>query len=75
MTTVRDNKNLRTVRATWLAEKMDINYAKANAMVHKFRGLTRAESTEVNSIIKKEARAPLYLKNKTLGAKKAWYKK
>ncbi|MBN1597797.1 MAG: hypothetical protein JW894_05845 [Bacteroidales bacterium] len=66
MKRLEDRKYLRTVRATWLAEKLDINYARANAILNKNVAATPKEKRRISQAIKKVRRAPTYMKSKNI---------
>ncbi len=63
MSKIEDNKYLKRTRATWLAEKLDINFAKAHAIIHNLMPATPGEQQKIAKAIRKEMRAPLYHKH------------
>ncbi len=60
MSKIEDEKYIRRTRATWLAEKLDINFAKAHAIVNKLIPATPSEQNKISKAIKNEMRAPIY---------------
>lgn len=64
MSKIEDEKYIKRTRATWLAEKLDINFARAHAIVHKIIPATRSEQSKISKAIKAEMRAPVYKSHK-----------
>ncbi len=68
MSKIEDDQYLKRTRATWLAEKLDINFARANAIVKNFMPATPKEKQKISKAIRKEMRADSYKGHK----KKNW---
>lgn len=66
MSKIEDESYLRRSRATWVAGKLRINYAKAHAIVQNFRPATPKEEEKLSKAIRADMRAPLH---------KPWHKK
>ena len=66
MSKIEDDSYLRRTRATWVAGKLGINYASANAIVNNYRPATPEERKNLSKAIKADMRAPLH---------KPWIKK
>jgi hypothetical protein len=60
MSKLEDEKFIRRTRATWLAGKLDMNFAKAHAIVNKLMPATPKEQNKISKAIKAEMRAPIY---------------
>lgn len=60
MSKIEDEKYLKRTRSTWLAEKLDINFAKAHAIVHNLVATTPKEQKDISKIIRKDMRASIY---------------
>ncbi|MCG8700009.1 MAG: hypothetical protein MI922_18280 [Bacteroidales bacterium] len=63
MSKLKDKADLNRTRATWLAGKTGINYAKAHAILQNIAKPTPKEEKKISDVLRKEARAPLYLKH------------
>lgn len=66
MSKIEDDSYIRRSRATWIAEKLNINFAKAHAIIQKFRPATPQEEKKISKAIREDMRAPLH---------KPWQKK
>ena len=64
MSKIEDDKYIRRTRATWLAGKLDMNFARAHAIVHKLMPANRSDQKKISEVIKAEMRAPLYKKQR-----------
>lgn len=60
MSKIEDERYLKRSRATWVAEKLHINFAKAHAIVQNFRPQTPDEKQKISKAVKKDMRAPLH---------------
>ena len=60
MSKLDDDKYLKRTRSTWLAEKLDINFAKAHAIVHNLMPATPNEKKKISKAVRAEMRAPIY---------------
>lgn len=63
MSKVEDDAYLRRTRATWVAEKLDINFARANAILQQYLPATPKQEKTLAKAIRKDRRAPLYKKH------------
>ena len=60
MSKIEDESYLKRSRATWIAEKLNINFAKAHAIVQNFRPQTPNEKQKISKVIREDMRAPLH---------------
>ena len=60
MSKIEDESYLRRSRATWIAEKLDINFAAAHAIVQNYRPATAQEEKKISNAIREDIRAPLH---------------
>ena len=60
MSKVENDAFLKRSRATWLAEKLDINFARANAIMQKLMPATPKQSKKIARAIHEDRRAPLH---------------
>ena len=60
MSKIEDESYLKRSRATWIAGKLDINFAKAHAIVQNFRPQTQQEKHKISKAIREDMRAPLH---------------
>ncbi|MGD2034300.1 MAG: hypothetical protein PVF73_04535 [Bacteroidales bacterium] len=60
MSKIEDERYLKRTRATWLAEKLDINFAKAHAIVNHLIPVSPMEQKKISEAIKSDMRAPIY---------------
>ena len=63
MSKVEDDAYLKRTRATWIAEKLDINYARANAIMQNYQPATPMQEQTISKAIRKDRRAPIYKKH------------
>lgn len=63
MSKIEDDAYLRRTRATWIAGKTGMNYAKANAIMQNYLSPTPKEEKKITKAIHKDRRAPLYKKH------------
>jgi hypothetical protein len=66
MSKLEDESYLKRSRATWVAEKLHINFAKAHAIVQSLRPATPNERQKISKAVREDMRAPLH---------KPWHKK
>ena len=66
MSKIENESYLLRSRATWVAGKLNINFAKAHAIVHNYRPTTPNEEGKLAKAIRADMRAPLH---------KPWHKK
>jgi hypothetical protein len=60
MSKIEDESFLKRSRATWVAEKLHINFAKAHAIVQNFRPQTPIERQKISKAVREDMRAPLH---------------
>jgi hypothetical protein len=57
---IEDKAYLKRTRATWLSEKLDINFARANAIMQNLMPATPKQSKKIARAIHEDRRAPLH---------------
>lgn len=62
MSKIENDAYLKRTRATWIAEKLDINFAKANAIKTGISKPTSKEQKKISKAIKEDMRASLHSK-------------
>jgi len=60
MSKIEDESYLKRSRATWVAGKLQINFAKAHAIVQNLRPVTPMEEQKISEAIRKDMRAQLH---------------
>jgi hypothetical protein len=60
MSKIEDESYIKRSRATWIAGKLNINFAKAHAIVQNFRQATPDEEKKISKAIREDMRAPLH---------------
>lgn len=60
MLSLKDHADMKRVRSTWLAEKLDMNFARAHAIVHQLSTPSRKQEKDISKALHKEARASLH---------------
>ena len=63
MSKAEDDAYLRRTRATWIAGKLDINFARANAIKQNLIPATPLQEKKLSKAIRKDRRAPIYKKH------------
>ncbi len=59
MSKIEDDAYLKRSRATWLAEKLDINFARANAIMSGISRATPIQKERISKAVKSEMRSSL----------------
>ncbi len=62
MSKIEDDAYLKRTRATWIARKLDINFARANAIINGIAKPTQKEQKQISKVIREDMRAPLHAK-------------
>ena len=62
MSKIEDDAYLKRSRATWLAEKLDINFARANAIMSGISRATPIQKERISKAVKSEMRSSLHKK-------------
>ena len=62
MSKIEDESYLKRSRSTWLAEKLDINFAKAHAIMHNISKATPNEAKKISKAIREDRRSSIYKK-------------
>ena len=60
MSKIEEDAYLKRTRATWIAGKLDINFARANAIMNGISKPTQAEQKKISQAIHKDMYAPLH---------------
>ncbi|MBN1950126.1 MAG: hypothetical protein JW801_02930 [Bacteroidales bacterium] len=63
MSKVEDDAYLRRTRATWIAEQLDVNFARANAILQQHLPATPKQKQTISKAIHKDRRAQIYKKH------------
>ncbi|QQS51524.1 MAG: hypothetical protein IPM71_02020 [Bacteroidota bacterium] len=64
MATLKDDPFLKRQRATWLSEKLDINFARANAIMNQGVIPSSKQTRLISKAIRTETRASVYKSKK-----------
>ncbi len=62
MSKIDEDAYLKRSRATWLAEKLDINFARANAIMTGISKVTPKQKEMISKAVKSEMRSSLHKK-------------
>ncbi len=62
MSKIEDDAYLKRSRATWLAEKLDINFARANAIMQGYDKASPKQKSNISKAVKSEMRSSLHKK-------------
>jgi hypothetical protein len=62
MSKIEDDAYLKRSRATWLAEKLDINFARANAIMTGISKASPVQKEKISKAVKSEMRSSLHKK-------------
>jgi hypothetical protein len=64
MSKLEEDAYLKRTRATWIAEKLDVNFARANAIMKGISKPTQAEQKKITQAIHKDMYASLHGRRK-----------
>lgn len=64
MSTLKDDPFLKRQRATWLSEKLDVNFARANAIMNQSVIPSIKQAKTISKAIRTETRASVYKSKK-----------